>query len=154
MVLYGLKQSPRSWFSRLRDKLLHLGFHSSKVDMSLFILVNDDVSIYMLVYIDDIVIVGSSQIAIEQLICALSTTFPIKDLGRLNYFLGIEVLHNSGGITLLQHKYASNLLLCVNMENFKGVSTPMLVSDKLALHFGKLLNEEDTFKCRSIVGGL
>ena len=99
--------------------------------MSLFILINDVVSIYMLVYVDDIIIFGSSQAAIDKLIRALALSFPIKDLGQLKYFLGIEVLHNSGGITLLQRKYASDLLHRMNMENCKGVSTPMLLTDKL-----------------------
>ncbi|GJV76185.1 putative ribonuclease H-like domain-containing protein, partial [Tanacetum coccineum] len=153
-ALYGLKQSPRAWFSCLCDKLYHLGFHSSKADMSLFILHNDAISIYILLYVDDIVNVGSSQTAVDRLIHALSSSFPIKDLRRLNYFLGIEVLHNSGGITLVQQKYASDLLRHTNMENCKGVSTPMLVTDKLARDSGKPLNEEDTFKYRSMVGGL
>lgn len=122
--------------------------------MSLFILHNDVVSLYMLVYVDDIVIVGSSQTAVDRLIRALSSSFPIKDLGRMKCFLGIEVFHNSGGITLVQQKYASDLLRRANMKNCKGVSSPMLVTDKLARDSGKPLNEEDTFKYRSMVGGL
>ncbi|CAH1450210.1 unnamed protein product [Lactuca virosa] len=103
---------------------------------------------------DDIVIVGSSQHAVDQLLCALSTSFPIKDLGRLNYFLGIEILHNSGGIVLMQHKYATDLLNRFNMMNCKGVSTPMSVSDKLTLDYGTTLNSNDTAKYRSMVGAL
>ncbi|KAI3509338.1 hypothetical protein L1887_24546 [Cichorium endivia] len=108
----------------------------------------------MLVYVDDIIIVGSSQQAVDKLIHALSSSFPIKDLGRLNYFLGVEVVHNSGGITLMQHKYASDLLHRANMMNCKSVSTPMSVTDKLAQDLGTPLNDEDTFKYRSMVGGL
>lgn len=84
---YGLKQSPRAWFSRLSAKLHHLGFSPSKVDTSFFVFHAVNVSIYMLVYVDDIVIVGSSQLAIDQLIRALSSLFPLRDLSRLNYFL-------------------------------------------------------------------
>lgn len=51
-------------------------------------------TIYMLAYVDDIVIVGSSQHAIDKLIGTVFASFLIKDLGRLNYFLWIEVLHN------------------------------------------------------------
>nr|GEV77655.1 hypothetical protein [Tanacetum cinerariifolium] len=69
-----------------------------------------DVVIYMLVYMDDIVIMESSQNVIDTLVRALSGSFLIKDLGRLHYFIGIEVVHNSGGITLMQHKYATDLL--------------------------------------------
>lgn len=52
----------------------------------------------MLVYVDDIVITCSSQKVVDNLIRALSSLFPIKDLGRLHYFLGIEVVRHSGGL--------------------------------------------------------
>ena len=121
-ALYGLKQSPRAWFSRLSDRLHQLGFHASKADTSLFLFHHGDVTIYMLVYVDDIVIAGSSVAAVDHLLHALSSSFPIKDLGKLRYFLGIEVSYNSGGITLMQHKYASDLLQreCFNFEVCDG----------------------------------
>lgn len=108
----------------------------------------------MLVYVDDIVIVGSSQRAVAQLIHQLTSSFPIKDLGSLHYFLGIEVAHNSGGITLSQHKYATDLLHRAHMENCKPISTPMSVSNKLLQASGRALGENDIFKYRSMVGGL
>jgi hypothetical protein len=51
----------------------------------------------MLVYIDDIVIAGSTPGAVDGLVRALSASFPIKDLGVLEYFLGLEASYNSGG---------------------------------------------------------
>ncbi|XP_023741339.1 uncharacterized mitochondrial protein AtMg00810-like [Lactuca sativa] len=106
------------------------------------------ITIYMLVYVDDIVIIGSSPIAIDHLIHTPSSSFPIKDLGHLAYFLG------SVGITLVQHKYASDLLKRANMMNCKSISTPMSVTDKLAQDLGRPLSDEDDFKYRSLVGGL
>jgi hypothetical protein len=58
-ALYGLKQSPRAWYARLSDKLHELGFISSKANTSLFIFHHDGVTIYMLVYVDDIFLAGS-----------------------------------------------------------------------------------------------
>lgn len=58
--IYGLKQSHRAWFSQLTDKLHELGFFSSKVNTSLFMFHHGKHTIYMQVYVDDIVIVGSS----------------------------------------------------------------------------------------------
>ena len=135
-----MKQSPCAWFSGLRGKLHELGFQSSKADTSLFFFQQADITIYMLVYVDDIVIVGSSQKVVDQLIHRLFVSFPIKDLGRLKYFLGIKVAHNSGGITLLQHKYASGLLHHVHIENCKSISTPMSFSNKLARDYGKIIS--------------
>jgi hypothetical protein len=59
-ALYGLKQSPRAWYSRLSDKLQQLGFLPSRADTSLFILHRGAVQIHVLVYVDDIVLAGSS----------------------------------------------------------------------------------------------
>ncbi|XP_020251846.1 uncharacterized protein LOC109829137 [Asparagus officinalis] len=138
--------------------LLHLGLNWPKnpatLYTSLFLFHHGGVTIYMLVYVDDIVVAGSSQSAVDQLLRALSSSFPIKDLGQLHYFLGIEVVYNSGGITLMQHKYASDLLHRAHMENCKSVSTPMSVTDKLARDCGTVLDDDDAFKYRSMVGGL
>lgn len=55
---------------------------------------------YMLVYIDDIVFTGSDNASVDDLIHSLSKTFPVKNLGRLSYVLGLEVTYNSGGANL------------------------------------------------------
>jgi hypothetical protein len=54
----------------------------------------------MFVYVDDIVLAGSSATAIECLVQTLAHTFPIKDLGRLDYFLSIEASYTSQGMIL------------------------------------------------------
>jgi hypothetical protein len=59
----------------------------------------------MLVYVDDIVIAGSSSGVVDCLISSLSERFPIKDLGTLEYFLGLEASYSSGGMILTQRKY-------------------------------------------------
>lgn len=68
-----------------------VGFIGSKLDTSLFVRVNDDVHMYVLVYIDYIIITGSDQRDIEQFMTQLKAEFSLKDLGDLHYFLGIEV---------------------------------------------------------------
>ncbi|KAK1646346.1 hypothetical protein QYE76_064151 [Lolium multiflorum] len=103
--IYGLKQSPRAWYARLSARLFQLGFKSSKADTSLFIFSRDSVQIYMLVYVDDIVIVGSTPGVVDRLVQSLSDSFPIKDLGPLDYFLGLEASFNSGGMTVTQRKF-------------------------------------------------
>jgi hypothetical protein len=88
--IYGLKQSPRAWYAHLSARLYQLGFVSSKADTSLFIFSQGDICIYMLVYVDDIVIVGSTSAVVDRLVQSLSESFPIKDMGKLDYFLGLE----------------------------------------------------------------
>ena len=96
-ALSGLKQSPRAWYARLSARLLQLGFVASTADTSLFFFRYRDVQIYMLVYVDDIVIAGSSQRVVDGLVHSLAISFPIKDLGPLEYFLGLEASYNSRG---------------------------------------------------------
>jgi histone deacetylase 1/2 len=134
--------------------LHQLGFKSSKADTSLFIFSQGGVYIYMLVYVDDIVIASSSSAAVDKLVHALSDTFPIKDLGVLEYFLGLEASRNSGGMTLTQRKYALDLLHRVGMENCKSTSTPLAPTERLSRDTGASLGPDDSFRYRSIVGGL
>ncbi|XP_071677013.1 uncharacterized mitochondrial protein AtMg00810-like [Lolium perenne] len=152
--IYGLKQSPRAWYARLSAHLFQLGFTSSKADTSLFIFSRDGVQIYMLVYVDDIVIAGSTPGVVDRLVQSLSDSFPIKDLGPLDYFLGLKASFNSGGMTVTQRKYALDLLHRVNMENCKPTSTPLVPSEKLSRDGGTLLHTDDAFRYRSVVGGL
>lgn len=109
-ALYGLKQAPRAWHSRLTDKLLSLGFSPSQADASLFVLKQNSLTMYMLIYVDDIIIVSSSSVATDKLIQQLTVDFAVKDLGELNYFLGVEVVPDKGGIVLSQRRYAQDLL--------------------------------------------
>lgn len=90
-ALYGLKQAPRAWYSRLCDKLQTLGFKPSRGDTSLFFYRRGKIIMFMLVYVDDIIVASSSQDATLALLADLRRDFPLKDLGDLHYFLGIEV---------------------------------------------------------------
>jgi hypothetical protein len=132
--IYG--QSPRAWYACLSQLLYQLGFSASKADTSLFFFSRDGIQIYMLVYVDDIVIAGSTCEAVDRLVHALAAAFPIKDMGKLDYFLGLEASYNSGGMTLTQRKYALDLLHGVNMENCNPTSTPLSTSERLAREHG------------------
>jgi hypothetical protein len=90
-ALYGLKQAPRAWYARLSTKLIGLGFKASKSDTSLFIYSKNGVTIFMLIYVDDIIVTSSSSEAVIALLEDLRVEFALKDLGELSYFLGIEV---------------------------------------------------------------
>jgi histone deacetylase 1/2 len=102
---------------------------------------------------DNIVLAGSSA-AIERLILTLGLTFPIKDLERLDYFLGIKATYTPHGMILIQHKYVVDLLHCANMEGCRAISTPMSTSGKLSQELGDTLTPDDAFRYRSLVGGL
>jgi hypothetical protein len=92
-ALYGLKQVPRAWFARLSTKLHGLGFVPSKVDTSLFLYHKHTIVIYVLIYVDDIIVTNSSNKVIGALLKDPRDDFALKDLGPLHFFLGIEVKH-------------------------------------------------------------
>jgi hypothetical protein len=109
-VIYGLKHAPRAWYSRLSTKLINLGFHASKADMSLFIYHQGKVQIFLLIYVDDIIVTSSLDQAVSTLLNNLRVNFALKDLGQLHYFLGIEVKPSIGVIVLTQEKYTKDIL--------------------------------------------
>lgn len=153
-AIYGLKQSPRAWHSRLSDRLQQLGLTPSVADASLFIFCENGLTIYMLVYVDDIVIASSSKSATHQLLKKLSASFPVKDLGTLNYFLGIEAAYSSKDLLLSQKKYAMDVLQRSHMEHSKPVSTPLNPQDQLSRNFGTALSDIDASLYRSAIGAL
>jgi histone deacetylase 1/2 len=153
-ALYGLKQVPRAWYSWLSLKLICLGFKPSKVDVSLFVYNKGGITIYLLVYVDDIVVASSSIAATKALLKDIQADFALKDLGDLHYFLGTEVKKVCNGILWTQQKYTSDLLRRVGMLNCKPVSTPMSTTDKLSINDGDPLGPKDETEYRSIVGAL
>ncbi|RVX06732.1 Retrovirus-related Pol polyprotein from transposon TNT 1-94 [Vitis vinifera] len=84
-ALYGLKQAPRAWFEKLHRALLSFGFVSAKSDQSLFLRFTPNHITYVLVYVDDILVIGSDTAAITSLIAQLNSEFSLKDLGEVHY---------------------------------------------------------------------
>jgi histone deacetylase 1/2 len=153
-ALYGLKQAPRAWYSRLSNKLKQLGFVPSKVDTSLFFYRKGNHVIFMLVYVDDIIVASSSQEAVDALLWDLEKDFAIKDLGDLHYFLGIQVERKDGELLMKQERYAREILKRVNMQLCKSVKMPLCTTEKLSITNGTRLGVEDSKRYRSIVGAL
>ncbi|XP_071685432.1 uncharacterized protein [Lolium perenne] len=154
-AIYGLKQAPRAWHARLSSVLGSIGFRPSTADTSLFILSRSNITMFLLVYVDDIIVVSSSASATDRLILEMRSAFAVKDLGPLHYFLGLEVHQQpSGGLLLTQKKYAMELLQRANMLKCTPATTPMTVIDKLSASEGTLHSADDSTRYRSIVGGL
>ncbi|XP_071676645.1 uncharacterized protein [Lolium perenne] len=153
-AIYGLKQAPRAWHTRLSGVLATLGFVPSTADTSLFIFQRSDVTVYLLVYVDDIIVISSSVAAADRLVAGLSTDFSVKDLGTLHYFLGLEVRRVGSSLTLSQPKYALELLRRAGMLKCNPAPTPMIPTDKLSAADGTLLAADEATRYRSIVGGL
>ena len=80
-ALYGLKRAPRAWFETLRGALFTWGFHNSVSNTSLFYSHKHGRMLLLLVYVDDILIIGDSQADVQHVIDALHNQFALKTLG-------------------------------------------------------------------------
>ncbi|GAU29238.1 hypothetical protein TSUD_362280 [Trifolium subterraneum] len=151
--LYGLKQAPRAWYDKLTQTLLQMGFVKSRCDPSLLVHHQQGTCTYVLVYVDDILITGSAPHLIKDLIQKLNVQFALKQLGEVDYFLGIQVQHNkSGGLLLHQSTYIKDLLSKTNMENCKPIGSPMVNSCRLSKFGTDAMTDASLY--RSTVGAL
>ncbi|KAM1055587.1 hypothetical protein PS2_028857 [Malus domestica] len=150
--LYGLKQAPRAWFQCFSHHLEDLGFLASTADSSLFTYFNGATIIYLLIYVDDILVTGNDAAHISRLIAQLGLLFSMKDLGPLKFFLGMEVTRTPTGMYLSQSKYIVDLLRRTKMTDCKPTSTPATAGRRLSLHEGEPLSDATEF--RSVVGAL
>lgn len=85
-ALYGLRQAPCAWFDKLKSFLVAVGFVASKSDVSLFVRITDSTQMFILVYVDGIIIIGSVSSEIDGFIKKLHAEFSLKDMGELHYF--------------------------------------------------------------------
>jgi hypothetical protein len=150
--LYGLKQAPRAWYSRFATFLTTLGFIEAKSDTSLFIFRRDSDTVYLLLYVDDIILTTSSTELLHHTISALQQEFTIKDLGPLHHFLGITVERRLAGLFLHQRTYTLDILKRAVMADCKSCTTPVDLQVKLVRDSGPLI--EDASQFRSIAGAL
>lgn len=131
-AIYALKQAPRAWFDRLKDQLLQLGFHSSKCYPSLFVYSKTLSIVYMLIYVNDIIIIGNNLASLQQLVTKFHHAFSLTDLSVLDYVLGVEVKQqHDGSIILTKAKYIWDLLSKKNMSEAKPISSLMVMGCKL-----------------------
>ncbi|MCH89412.1 retrovirus-related Pol polyprotein from transposon TNT 1-94, partial [Trifolium medium] len=150
--LYGLKQASRKWNEKLTSFLLQLQFTQASSDHSLFTRQTASSFIVLLVYVDDVIIAGTSLDDIQSIKHALHQSFRIKDLGPLKYFLGIEVAHSKAGISLCQRKYCLDLINDAGLMVSKPVNTPSDPSIKL--HQDASAPYHDISSYRRLVGRL
>lgn len=152
--IYGLKQAPRAWFEKFSGFLINAGFIMSDSDHSLFFYFSNSEVLLLLLYVDDIILIGSSSCLLSSFVSTLSTSFSMKDLGDLHYFLGMEVTKSNSrnNLLLTQRKYTLQLLEKTTMLECNPSSTPVESGPRVSIHTGELLANPSDY--RSIVGAL
>ncbi|CAJ2636366.1 unnamed protein product [Trifolium pratense] len=123
--LYGFKQAPCAWYQRFTDYVATMSFSHSVSDHSLFIYHHGNDIVYILLYVDDIILDASSDTLRSSIMAQLSSEFAMKDLGPLSYFLGVSVTRHSEGIFLSQKKYVEEIIERFGMSSCKPPTTPI-----------------------------
>jgi hypothetical protein len=150
--LYGLKQAPRACYSRFAIYLTTLGFIEAKSNTLLFIFRRGSDTVYLLLYVDDIILTTCNTELLRHTISTLQREFTMKDLGPLHHFFGITVEHRPDRLFLHQRTYTLDILKRAVMADCKSCTTPVDLQAKLADDSGPPVADASLF--RSIAGAL
>jgi ATP-binding cassette subfamily B (MDR/TAP) protein 1 len=125
--LYGLKQAPRQWYKKFDNFMCSLGYTRCQADHCCYVKYFDNSYIILLLYVDDMLIAGSSIEEIDKLKQQLSKQFEMKDLGAAKQILGMIIIRDKdkGILKLSQIEYVKKVLNRFSMDNAKPVSTPL-----------------------------
>ncbi|GKB69948.1 putative RNA-directed DNA polymerase [Tanacetum coccineum] len=132
--LYGLKQAPRQWYKKFESVIGKQGYRKTSSDHCVFFQkFGDDDFIILLLYVDDMLIVGKNIGRIAQLKRDLSKSFSMKDLGPAKQIIGIRIFRDRGAkkLHISQEQYIEKVLCKFNMDKAKVVSSPLTTNFKL-----------------------
>ena len=133
-ALYGLKQAPRAWYSRIEAYFVNEGFEWCDYEHTLFVKTEKGGKRFLIVslYVDDLIFIGNDACMFESFKNSMKDEFDMTDLGKMKYFLGVEVLQILEGIYLSQEKYAFELLEKFGLQNANSVKNPIVPGFKLS----------------------
>ncbi|XP_021717830.1 uncharacterized protein LOC110685583 [Chenopodium quinoa] len=136
----------------LHGELQETVFTNSTMDNSLFIFKKGSEMAYLLLYVDDIILTASSDTLRRSIMDLLSSEFAMKDLGPLNYFLGIAVTRHKGSMFLSQRKYAEEIIDRAGMSSCKPSPTPVDTNPKVSATSSATFDDPSLY--RSLAGAL
>lgn len=151
-ALYGLRQAPRAWYSQLNKCLLRLGFTKCPYEHAVYIRKEGSETLLVGVYVDDLIITGSNLSHIVKFKGEMSSEFDMTDLGKLSYYLGLEVEQGRGYIEIKQTTYAKKVLQRAGMSECRAVKYPMEANLQIDSDINGMPVDSTLYK--SLVGGL
>jgi len=151
-ALYGLKQTPCAWYLKFSNYIQQMGFTRCPYDQSLFYRTQGSDILLLLIYVDDILLTGSSSSQITKLIAHLSAVFHMKNLGDIHYFLGLQIARDESTFTVTQTRYLLSLLQKFGLDGAKPVSTPLASGASMSATDGVPLADPSHYRC--LVGSL
>jgi hypothetical protein len=122
--LYGLKQAPKQWHEKFDSTLTSAGFAINEADRCVYYRHGGGDSVILCLYVDDILIFGTSMIVINEVKSFLSKSFDMKDLGQADVILNIKLIRDESGITLTQSHYVEKVLSRFGYIDSKPSPTP------------------------------
>ncbi|GJW77305.1 retrovirus-related pol polyprotein from transposon TNT 1-94 [Tanacetum coccineum] len=130
-ALYGLKQAPRAWYELLSKFLLSQEFSKGTVDPTLFIRRQGKNLLLVQIFIDDIIFASTIPELCDQFSKIMCSQFKMLMMGKISFFLGLQISQSPRGIFINQSKYALESLKKYGMESSDPVDTPMVEKSKL-----------------------
>jgi hypothetical protein len=152
-ALYGLKQAPRAWNKRIDQFLVMQSFVKCSVEYGVYVKHSDDKHMLIIcLYVDDLLVTGSSPMEIENFKSQMKSEFEMTDLEKLTYLLGMELLETPKGMILHQTKYATEILKKFEMLDCNSSVTP--VDTRLKLEVEESSDTVDSTVFRQLIGSL
>ena len=152
-ALYGLKQAPRAWYSKIEAYFVREGFERCLCEHTLFTKSKEVGKILIVsLYVDDLIYTGNDKSMFDDFKNSMMLEFDMTDLGRMRYFLGIEVIQSLDGIFVCQRKYAHEILGRFGMDKSNPVKNPIVPGTKLSKDEAGTKVDETLFK--QVVGSL
>ena len=139
--LYGLKQAPKQWHEKFDHTMLSHGFKINECDKCVYIKTYANSCVFVCLYVDDMLIMGTSKDVIISTKKLLSSIFDMKDLGLANVILGIQIKRNNEGYILTQSHYVGKILNKYNQSNCKVAVTPFDANCKLKKNTGDAVSQ-------------
>jgi len=130
-ALYGLKQAPRAWYERLSIFLIKNGFSRGKIDTTLFRKTDKNDILIAQVYVDDIIFGATNEKMCDDFSKLMESEFEMSMIGKLKFFLGLQIKQHKNGIFICQEKYVKDLLKKYKPNESKIMTTPMHPSSSL-----------------------
>jgi hypothetical protein len=148
-----LKQAPRAWFSRIEAHFIGEGFQRCESEQTLFTRRTQEGRIIIVsIYVDDLIFTGNDEVMLSDFKNSMLREFDMTDLGKMRFFLGIEVLQKSDGIYICQRKYALEVLRRFGMMESNSVGSPIVPGFKISRNEDGNTVDETYYK--QLVGSL
>jgi len=147
-----LKQEPRAWYNKIETYFLRNGFERCFCEHTLFTNSKGGKILIVSLYVDDLIYKGNDESMCNDFRSSMMLEFDMSNLGRMRYFLGIEILQNSHGIFMCQRKYARDVLTRFGMQDCNAVKNPIVPGTKLSKN--EAGNKVNATQFKLVVGSL